>query len=567
MRSLYIYFLLILAGLPFTQLFGGGTVDVRQFGAIPGDGKDDAVAIRTAIASAISNGIGVVRFEAGRYDLMRNQDGNLGGSNGAYFLRVSVPKGGMSIEGAVDEKGNPATTFMGKSLGEVDQALPTMLRFIDTEEATLRNIIFDWDPWMYSSGVVTSVDGNRVTVAIRAGHPQIDGMKPYNLGVYDPAAKAYISGRIYTHEGKSLWRTGSTPGTMVLDDERLASRVKPGLWVFWFLSYFAESVNLHVFRVGNLVVSNVWMHSANGFGAQVRNVRDAFVDGFRIVPTEGRIATTTRDGFRFALTTGGDLRVTRCHFEGVQDDCQSVYSTHLVVDAITGPRSIVTRDMRTGSVKSVGVIKGSTWGFYGPDKLLSPFQAMVETFSFHAESNRWSISFNADLPAFAEPGAVICNISWAPRSYTLTETTFVNCNATGSIIQTHNVFISNNHYRNMMEPAVLIGSATYGEGMPTRNIQIVNNRFENCGVVARYGLNTAIGMGLLGDIRERTRIENVLIQSNTFRSLKNGGIRIGEAVDVDVTGNDLSDCAANNAVIIANDRTDRIRIRDNRTAK
>lgn len=544
--------------------FGLAAMHVSNFGAVPDDGKDDAPAIRSALAEAVTKGERVVRFGAGRYDLAGNQAGDLGGSNGSYFLRVSAPKGGLSLEGAVDAEGRPATLLMGKSLGAVDQALPTMLRFIEMEEASLRNIIFDWEPWVYSCGEVQSITGDRVTVKVRPGHPAVEGMKPYNLGVYDPSARAYVSGRIYTHEGKSVWKEGPETGTLVLADARLAERVKPGLWVFWFLSYFAESVNLHALNVGKLVVSNVWMHSANGFGVQARFVREAQIDGFKILPSLGRIATTTRDGFRFALPAGGDLRVRDCHFEGVQDDCQSVYSTHLVVGKITGGRSLVTRDPGTGITKSVGVVKGSVWGFYGPDLRFSNLQSVVESSSFRPESNAWTMTFRDDLPALAREGAVICNLGMAPRSYTLTGSTFVNCNAVGSLIQTHHVLVSNNVYRHVMEPGVLIGSATYGEGMPTREIRIVDNLFEHCGVAKRYGLDYAVSLGLLADVREGARIEKVLIEGNRFVGMPRGGVRVGDAIDVVLRGNDFSRCGATNAIFVAPVRVEGIVIENNR---
>jgi len=85
-----------------------GEVSVRDFGALPDDGKDDSRAILEAIENAKSNNIGKVSFEAGVYEFKTLPGWERTERKRSCYITVK-DLNGLELSGAIDSQGNPAT--------------------------------------------------------------------------------------------------------------------------------------------------------------------------------------------------------------------------------------------------------------------------------------------------------------------------------------------------------------------------------------------------------------------------------------------------------------------------
>ena len=124
-----------------------GSINVRDFGAVPDDGKCDAQAIRSAIEHARENNIAEVVFEAGRYDLKIGSDIEVA-SKKAY-VALNNFTGGLTLKGQTDEEGTPITLLIRENpckSGEFEE-LPSIILVDKSEGITMENLRFDNDPF------------------------------------------------------------------------------------------------------------------------------------------------------------------------------------------------------------------------------------------------------------------------------------------------------------------------------------------------------------------------------------------------------------------------------------
>ncbi|RPI42646.1 MAG: hypothetical protein EHM46_04940, partial [Bacteroidetes bacterium] len=181
-----------------------GGVKVADFGAIPGDGKDDSKAIQAAIDHAVASGISPVIFEAGTYEF-KGIPGWGAGQRGERTPYLSLEEASdLELAGAVDRDGNPATLWLKDN--DLKEGQPTILSVQGGKGFTLRNIAVDLAPYYYSAGKVLSVSGDEVTVEVLSGHPLIDGQKAYIMGLYDLEARKAKVVRLTWDSDLPVWR-------------------------------------------------------------------------------------------------------------------------------------------------------------------------------------------------------------------------------------------------------------------------------------------------------------------------------------------------------------------------
>jgi len=134
---------------------------VSEFGALPNDSIDDAVAIQRAIDAALERGETSVEFDKGEY-LVSKISGVSPYNDRKTCIMVDGAKNGFSLRGALNEKGEPATCLIYDEPGprfEVDY----WMWISRSRDVTIENLIIDF-PGAAASGRIEKIEDGKTWV-------------------------------------------------------------------------------------------------------------------------------------------------------------------------------------------------------------------------------------------------------------------------------------------------------------------------------------------------------------------------------------------------------------------
>ena len=139
------------------------TINARDFGAIPNDGKDDAKALRDALEAAKKQGGGVrIALEKGNYDLMTFDRG-----------------------AAIPVIGAKAVMFDGNGATLVHHKMYTNFQVSNSSDITVANITFDANEVPFAGAVVTAVGDGYFDCKVIPPHKVKDGAHPKGIISFD----------------------------------------------------------------------------------------------------------------------------------------------------------------------------------------------------------------------------------------------------------------------------------------------------------------------------------------------------------------------------------------------
>ncbi|MCM3746320.1 right-handed parallel beta-helix repeat-containing protein [Paenibacillus pasadenensis] len=518
----------------------GENVYVKDF-----DGSDDAERIRAAIRRAIETGAERVVFEPRRYLLQSTVTIETEGfahdagspDVGVKDCHLTVVRANkLTLEGAVDERGEPATTLVGFNDGEIHGYLPSILWCEDNESLTLRNLAFTREPEFASAGVVVRKDDSTIVVKVFEGNPCFDTMGAYCMNRFDPLTGSLI--------GESVTYGGGTDQPFVLTGQReltldsadVAAKVGVGEHLSWhqgartdFQTYFG--------RCNSLVLDNIRTRNANGFAMLAESCRGITADRVVFRPDGNRLFTAPRDAWKL-FKCSGEIDIRRMDIEGVRMDGQNMHSNWLVLNELLSPREAVffckytfaplqtgsEVEFQIGELVERNVING--WSHAGKGD----------------HGNYYRIEFERDLPAAAVTGMLASAACWEPDRYLCQDSTFVNIAGAGHLVRYDHVTIMNCLYKNTMNPGILLGAElpVHSEGGHATDIVIKNCEFDNCGFYPRYDAEGCIGIRSAGFQGKHNR--DILIEGNVMRNSAIG-VHVIDGDDVVIADNRFDNVA------------------------
>lgn len=235
--------------------------------------EDCAAGICKAIDTAIATGAERVIFEPGRYHLVSYallktegmvHDAGSGNHPSKECHLIVKDSKELTLQGAVDDNGEPSTVLVGYNDGNLHGYLPAILWCEDNAELSLQNLAFTREPEFASAGVIVARTDTSITVEVFDGNPCHDNMGTYCMNRVDPVTVA-LTGESVTYgfgAGSNWEKIGER--TLVLHNESVASKVQLGEYLSWhqgartdFQTYFA--------RCDHLKLSNLRVRNANGF--------------------------------------------------------------------------------------------------------------------------------------------------------------------------------------------------------------------------------------------------------------------------------------------------------------
>jgi parallel beta-helix repeat protein len=560
------------------QLTGRGTqVPVKQFGAKVNDGVDDVSAIQAAVDYAISNGISSIVFEAGTYDIVSVSKKAIKTSTcpgyeanvrrifgpGDYNVDIFSTWGlnhvqiagasNLTLEGAVDSEGRPATELLRRNPLENITGLPNILMFAGCDGISLKNMIFDNNPNNCTSGQVVETGPGYVVADIFEGLPRADEMACYCANAWDLSTGRLKEIPSLTYgDSPAFWRTveGGDGRRMRIDGVDFAGAVAAGDGISWWVAHNGLQTTFAFCR--NVEVENVRVKNGAGFGMYAFNCVNVIGRNVVFKPEGRQLPVTPRDAWKLAWNDG-EVVMDGIHIEGVRWDGQNTHGPWFHVIQKNGPESVTVK--KEGGAISI-LKNGSEIGFWnGADQVKRTLSSWsydgVFSNDVYGTEHRLTLTFSEDLPGFVTTNTLASVYCWDIDRYVLKNSTFEKIAGAMSIIKNENVLIENCTFDNIKHPAVVLGTE-WQEGTYPRNVVIRSCRFSASGWVKRNGVEGLLGIGdgwgagsRMCDIRIADNVfenndlgldladcRNVTVESNTF-----SGVTTPWRIDVSTTSN------------------------------
>lgn len=510
-----------------------GVVRVREYGAVPDDGRCDIDAIAEAVRAATAKKASVIEFEAGTYDLFV---GDAALRNAIEIRNID----NLTLRGAVNRKGEPATVFLRHYEMAKDINGRQILLVRDCDGFTLENVRLDNSPQYMASGKVYHNDGTVVGIRLLDGVTAPEESLMYCTNVWNPVTEElrHVESVTYmddVNRSPADYLAKSTGGgTVMVRSAAIASRVEVGDGISWHFGSNGLQVDFRF--CDNLTVNNVESNSAIGFHFQASYCRNIRSNGVKIRRRGANYAVGSRDGWKLYLCSG-KAEISNFYCEGVRWDGQNVHGKLLF------PKERLNNHRMTFSYHGAEIeriLPSDRIGFWqdrGTEVLLT-----VARYEYTPDNPErvCTVTFDERIPDFVN-SATVCNVYSHVTDYTLRDSEFRNIAGCAAIIRNDNSTISGNIFHNIMYPAICIGGDLDNEGVTSKNAIIEGNVLTDCGWVARGPRKGAVSVGLSNVADISPYIRNITIRNNSI-----GGSPIGiHAYGVDgltISGNSISSC-------------------------
>lgn len=468
-------------------------VRVSDFGAVPNDGKNDLKQIRKALRKAEKIGATKIVFDAGTYDIFHSDIEE----NDALVLS-HIPN--VTMEGAVDADGEPATMLLRHYEMAPDLKAKNLLRIDECENFTLRNMKFDNSPRYMTSGEVVFNDGKHVVVRIFDGCSLVDGTRLYCANLWDMKTRNLKHTGSVTFGGSVSKKAAEYTTRVTNWDERkvlisstdAASKIEVGDGISWHFGWNGTQVDF--WKCDNMRMENVHSYSAIGFHFQSSLCRN--LSGYRVrIGREGDdLNCGSRDAWKMWLCMG-EATMNAIHMDGVRWDGQNVHGKFLYFVDAEGSNT-ATFSYNGMSVERVE--PGDKIGMWKDREN----ESLMTVKSYEVLPIEWGkprlvrVSFEEPLPDFL-CASTPCNPYSHTCHYTLENSTFENIAGCASILRNDDSTIRGCTFVHIMYPAVFLGGDLNNESVTGKNLLVEGCEFEDCAWESRNGVKGAFAAAVL----------------------------------------------------------------------
>lgn len=476
------------------------TIGVKEFVALPTN--DATPGILKAIQKAKQEQASVLEFEAGIYplkshnpfktDLTAHDAGaELLPEKDVHILLCGLKN--ITLRGAVDKEGNPATVLSADNNLELHSLLPSLLWMTDCENITVENFKFKRDPEFCSAGRVTKIENDTLFLEVFEGNPCYDNMGTHCMNRFTPEGE--LNGESLSY-GPGLAEKFRLVGDRLLSlkDEKVASRVETGDIITFhqgaktdFQCYFGASKNV--------TLKNLHTVNANGFAFLAFDIRNLTIENVKFKPEGNQYFTAPRDAFKLHKCQG-DIFVNQMYIEGVRMDGQNMHSNFLFPVAQKDKNTLVLFSRYAylklpENTEMECYAKGEESLF----NILSVKNAEPATLDAYPGYN-YTVTFKESLEGMDISEALFLARAWEPDSYVCENSVFTNIAGAGHLSRIDHMRIRNCTYKNLMNSGIWLGVEfpSHVEGGNATDIEIEGCTFIHCGNTSRCGAKGCIGM-------------------------------------------------------------------------
>lgn len=462
------------------------TFYAHEFGILPDDGIDDTQGIKAALNDPRLKQGGILKFEAGIYNLKDpvNSDNPL-----IYVNNLD----GITIQGAVDHHGEPATIFeRNMDAPNAKDKSSVIVSVRNCKNFSIKNIKFQNNPEFASAGIVKRVDriNDYVEVEVLDNLPHFDGMIPCSANAWDLSTKELLpvaALTIGTDASKfpvmHLVNSGASSRLYRVDGGKMAEKLKVGDGMSWHFYVTGGSTQLDIGTSENVLVENVRMSNSRLMSIGVRFSKNLTFKKVVLFPSCEQLAVGGRDAFHLICNTGR-LLMEDCHIKGYRWDPMNIKSKIGRIEEVIDKRT-VKATIIIGSVPRVKMAGDSVILFTGdtPDKV-----GFIESDTWSdgkitdlngSERREVVIKFAQDLPESLSGGDAFSPYSWLFDEAIIRRCVFDGNFGRSILYQGANLLVEDCEFRNNAYANIALGPINVGEGSFARNIRIINNVFSN----------------------------------------------------------------------------------------
>ncbi len=460
------------------------SLHVRDFGAVPDDGRDDTAAIRRAIAAAVATGRPTtLRFDAGTYQLSRDLE-----------LGASLPitdAVGLTLSGRTGADGKPATRLLSTLRLENDAAPATQFALTDCRALTLQNLILDYAPRATTSGEIVAVNPgtDEVVVDVFDGSAHFDGMRCYSANSWDLSSGllnrvAPLTIGSNPDQFGHLWRavSGGSGRRYKISGFGFSDRVRPGDGASWHFNVTGGSYNILALGCRDLRLENLRIHNSIGMAMLAGYGYNLTCHKIAVEPGGSDLAVGPRDAIHLS-NNSGSLTFTDCRLKGVRWDPLVSRSSFVQLAEIAGRRQLVVQTPGASS-RALPYAPGDELTFWSG--ATPPTALVLDATPVDESGSRQLITLDADLPAGVAVGSLLTSSGHEWSQARLTSTTIEGNIGTALVFLNKNLLIEGCRFANNAYHDIGFGSTSGPTGSFARDVIIRDNVFTGSGWVKKY---------------------------------------------------------------------------------
>lgn len=548
--------------LPLIDMPISMNINLKDFGAIPNDGKNDTPGIVKALnfckKMALTGATGIkLTFEKGRYDLFSNEK-----SKNTHIIFLSDAKN-IIIDG------NGAEII-------IHDPLKGFFSVFKSENVIVKNLFIDYDPLPFTQGKITGVDlkGRFFELKLDEGFPSL------NEKMFQEASRVWgmlmdpeIPGKL-KDGAPNLFATKEfeevSPGHFKV--KLKAINLLKSMEVGDLYVHLARTNGISIFKSGNsknITYLENTNYSSPAGSYNAFNMEEWNIIGGQIKLKPGRIHSANADCVH---VNGGKFGpwIENCLFEGYSDDAINMKAAKAPILVQKSPIELVVKQT---------VTKGDVIRIFNPREgvLIGEFEVIQNKFLGNAKMH---ITLNKPIEQKLEVGDTKTNDlayvdTKSNESFVIRNNTFKNARRYGILLQNSYGVIERNIFQNLSQSGITINNGVdWGEGFVAHDIIINQNIFNNCGYDDTYLKEynaAAIRMRVtkLKDLEAKGKwngvatadwqgLENISITNNTFLYNKRA-LSIECSTNTVVSGNkfirNLKDLSDENEILLKNNNT------------
>jgi len=438
------------------------TLYAKDFGAIPDDGKDDAKALRDALAEAKTKDQGVrIVLGKGKYDMLSFDNGG------------AVP---------ITEAKNVMIDGNGAVI--VHHQMRTQFPVCKSENITFANLTFDADEIPFAGAKVTAVGDRYFDCKIIPPHV-VKEVHPKAIITFDTEHDSMGKRGVdnYQMDTKLVIQKLSDT-TMRVPLEKYAKLPDVGSTVIVRYEVYGPGVISTSFAK-DVRVYNTTINSHPGMGIHGSNTENILIDGLQVVSkTKDLFMSATADATHFNCCRGR-IDILNSKFEKMGDDATNVHQMYWVLEEKQSPEKVTVawgkkRDTPHLPVDLLPRV-GDTIGFGAQDNWLKLASfAKVKAVEPDTKGQKALITLESPLPDYVGKGMPMANLSSDPV-LTISNSQVRGNRARGFLIKVSKATVENCSFERTSLPAILFeNDANYWyEGFRTQDIRISNCTFKN----------------------------------------------------------------------------------------
>jgi hypothetical protein len=402
------------------------------------------------------------------------------------------------------------------------------LMFDHCRNITLHGLTIDYDPLTFTQGKVIGIGADKSWMDIRldAGYPQVLNDR---IVICDPKTRFHKFGINHTWGTKASW---SAPGIVRITLKGVAQNVDMHDPVA--LSGGADGGPVHAITIerqsSNIRLSDVTLHCAPGMGI-IESGSDVGMQliGCKIIPgprppgaTEDRLLSTSWDGIQCQPARVG-ARVEDCVIERCGDDSWSVTSESFRVIAREGPILAISPPVHSVRIG---------------DRLMTREgnAAVVRSIRVPWRENKAACEVTLDHELDVAASQWLYDPDYRSRGF-IYRNNRIYSHGRGALVKVSDGLIEGNLFRGC-DKAIVINPETDSDAAPCDNLIIRNNIIQETGYHQAMPWSDQAGAVCLSHgIRLPIMFHNILIEGNTFDSVKGLNLLISSAQNVTVKDN------------------------------